>query len=335
MRRFSLICTIGLGILGAVARGADSDWLAVVFPERAYDFGTVARGSKVRHAFPVVNRTNSEIRIATWRTKCGCTNVRVGARVIPPGTQTTVEATIDTTKFQGYKASGLTLVIDRPLFVEIDLNLTCFIRGDIILVPGQIDFGILRRTPSLPSAALTVTYSGGRPDWEITEMKTETSKVKAQAKEISRTVGGQIHWRVTATLQSGINDGYFKDEITLITNDPTVKTIPISVVANLRGAVSVTPSIINFGQVRPGETVSKTVHVRSSSPFAITKLAATRSELEPQDSNSGSFTDHAVTLKLKVPDAAGPYHAVVKIETDLKDEPPTQIKAFATVARLR
>jgi len=332
MRRWLLLYTLSVGISAGAARGAGSDWLTVTFPERAYDFGTVARGSQVRHAFPVVNRTNSEIRIASWRTKCGCTNVRVGARVIPPGTQTTVEATIDTTKFQGYKASGLTLVIDRPAFVEIDLNLNCFIRGDVTLSPGQIDFGILRRSAKLPSAALILTYSGGRSDWEISEMKTETDKVKAEAKEISRTADGQIQWRVTASLQPGIGDGYFKDEITLVTNDRTVRTIPISVVANVRGAVSVTPSLVNFGQVQPGQTVSKTIHVRSSTPFAITKLGASRSDLDPQDSNSGSFADHSVNLKLKVPDGAGPYYAVVKIETDLKDEPPTQIKAFATVA---
>ena len=129
---------------------ADSDWLTTVFPERAYDFGTVARGSQIRHAFPIVNRTNSDIRIADWRTKCGCTDVKVGARVIPPGTQTTVEATINTTNFQGYKPSGLTLILDRPVFVEVDLNLTCFIRGDILMNPGQVDFGTLRRSRQAP-----------------------------------------------------------------------------------------------------------------------------------------------------------------------------------------
>ncbi len=332
MRRLVSILALSLGLWGAAATGTGSDWLSVVFPERAYDFGTVARGSQIRHAFPVVNRTNSDIRIANWRTKCGCTNVRVGAQVIPPGTQTTVEATIDTTKFQGYKASGLTLVIDRPSFVEIDLNLTCFIRGDIHLAPGQIDFGILRRSVSLPSADLTITYAGGRSDWEITDLKTETARVKAQAKEISRTADGQIHWRLTATLQPGIGDGYFKDEITLITNEPSGKSIPISVVANVRGALSVSPSIVNFGQVLAGETISKTVHVRSLTPFAITKLSATRSELEPQETKSGSAAEHALTLKFKVPNTAGPFHSVVKIETDLKDEPPTQVKMFATVA---
>ena len=50
-------------------------------------------------------------------------------------------------------------------------------------------------------------------------MKTQTDKVKAEAREVSRTADGQIHWLITATLQPGVANGYFKDEITLITND--------------------------------------------------------------------------------------------------------------------
>ena len=114
MPRFLLFWLLGSGVVAGYTRAEDSDWLSGVFPERAYDFGTVARGSQIRHAFLVVNRTDSDIRIADWRAKCGCTDVRVGARVIPPGTQTTVEATINTTKFQGHKPSGLTLILDRP-----------------------------------------------------------------------------------------------------------------------------------------------------------------------------------------------------------------------------
>src|SRR4051794_26818596 len=147
------------------------DWVSSVFPERAFDFGTVARGSKVHHTFKLLNRTNQEIHIADTRTKCGCTEVRVGAREIPPGTQTIIEAVIDTTKFQGYKASGLTLVIDRPTFVEVDLNLTCFIQGEIVLNPGQIDFGIVRHSTK-PTMTLTMSYSGGRPDFAINRMQT-------------------------------------------------------------------------------------------------------------------------------------------------------------------
>src|SRR5580693_5177477 len=182
MRRLLLFWVLASGSVTGNARAADADWLTGVFPERAYDFGNVARGSQVRHAFLVVNRTGSDIRIADWRTKCGCTAVKVGARVIPPGTQTTVEATINTTNFLGPKASGLTLILDRPVFVEVDLNLTCFIRGDILMNPGQVDFGGVRRSPKLASASLTMTYAGGRSDWDIVKMKTRTDRVKAEAK---------------------------------------------------------------------------------------------------------------------------------------------------------
>jgi Protein of unknown function (DUF1573) len=331
MRRYLLACALCLAGSTSALAAAEPDWVTTVFPERGYDFGRVARGSQLRHAFPVVNQSQFEIRIAAWTTKCGCTDVRVGSRVIPPGTQTTVEATIDTTKFQGNKASGLTLKIDRPAFVELDLNLTCFIRGDITLQPGQFDFGIVRRSARLPSASLSLAYAGGRPDWVITKMKTQSALVKAEAKELGKSIDGQILWTVTATLQPGVPNGYFKDEITLITNDPAGPTFPISVVANIQSAVTVMPSIINFGPIRPGQTVSRVVHVRSATPFGITRLNSSRTDLEPLEPASGTVADHVLNLKLKAPDAAGPYHAIVKVETDLRDEPTAQIKTFATV----
>jgi hypothetical protein len=313
---------------------AQSDWLTRVFPERAYDFGTVARGSQVRHAFPIVNSTNQDIRIADWRAKCGCTDVKVGARVIPPGTQTTVEATINTTNFQGYKPSGLTLILDRPVFVEVELNLTCFIRADIVMSPGQADFGTLRRSATkLPTTSLTLTYAGGRPDWDIVQMKTRTDKIKAVAKEVSRTVDGQIHWQITTTLQPSAPNGYFKDQITLITNDSPAQTIPISVVANVQSAVSITPSIVNLGRIPSGQTITRAnvVHVRSGAPFSLAKISATSPALEADENKPGAAADHILSLKLKAPQEPGPFHAILKVETDLKEEPAAQLKVFATV----
>jgi hypothetical protein len=333
MRPFSAFLALGLALwsVHAAARAQDSGWLTTVFPERTHDFGYVARGSQVRHAFPVINRTNSEIRIVDWKSKCGCTNVRIGARVIPPGTQTTVEATIDTTKFQGYKATGLTLFVDRPVVDQVELTLTCYIRGDIGLMPGQLDFGTVRLSTSLPSTALTLTYNGGRPDWEIADMKTQTAKVKAIARELGRSPGGQIQWLITATLQPGVTTGYFKDEITLVTNDADRPTIPISVVANLQSALSVTPSILNFGQVRAGQAVTKIVHVRAAAAFTVTKLDPSRSEIRAVEQDNVSAADHSLNVTLQAPATAGPFHAILKIGSDLKDEPPAEIKAFANV----
>jgi Protein of unknown function (DUF1573) len=330
MRSYLLILCLLLGFSSATGARA-SDWISSVFPDRTHNFGSVARGSKVRHSFPVVNRSNSEVHIASWRPKCGCTDVKVGARVIPPGTQTTIEATIDTTRFQGPKDSGLTLIIDRPTYIEVDLNLSCFIRGDVTLSPGQFDFGTVRRSDKLPSAVLTLTHNGGRTDWEIAEMKTQTARVKAVAQRLNQSAGGLVQWTITATLQAGITNGYFKDEITLITNDAPAQTIPISVVANVQSAVSVSPSIINFGPIRAGQSVSKAVHVRSSAPFSLTKLEGNRAELRAVEPQPGSLPTHTVNVTIQAPASPGPFYGVVTIESDLKDEPAGQIKTFATV----
>jgi Protein of unknown function (DUF1573) len=324
-------CLIILAGSAAGAFGQEFDWLASALPERAHDFGTVARGSQLRYAFPLVNRSDQEIRINNWRAKCGCTNVNVGARVIPPGTQTTIEVTVDTTKFSGPKPSGLTLIFERPSFVEVDLNTSCFIRSDIVTNPGQIDFGIFRRTDKLPTASLTLTYAGGRSDWEVTKMKTRSSNVKAVFRELNRTVDGQINFSLSATLQPGVPNGYFKDEITLVTNDETTPTIPIAVVANIQSAVAVTPSIVNFGPLQPGQSVSKTVMVRSSTAFSITELTSSQDALKPTDQTKEAKPVHVVTLTLTAPNQAGPFHSTLTVKTDIPDEPAAVLKTFATV----
>jgi hypothetical protein len=269
MRRVSLLVSAWISLAGPPV-GAQ-DWVARVLPERSYDFGTVARGSRVHHTFRLVNTTDQEIQIADWRTKCGCTDVRVGARNVPPGTQTKIEAVVDTTKFQGYKASGLTLVLSRPSYVEIDLNLTCFIRGDIVVNPGQVDFGIVTHSAK-PSTTLNLTYSGGQPNWGVSRMQTRSRHVAAKLQELSRSPGGHAEFALAVTFDPSEVTGTFRDEITLTTNDPSSPTIPISVAAQVKSAVTVSPSVIDLGRVRPGAVVTKRLLVRAAQPFKLTAL---------------------------------------------------------------
>ena len=326
-----LALLVNPGFSSALAQAGAPDWVARVFPERDHDFGIVARGSQVRYSFPVVNRTDLEVRIVNWKTKCGCTNVRVGSKVIPPGTQTTVEATIDTTRFVGHKASGLTLVLDRPFVTEVDLNMNCFIRTDITLTPGLVDFGIVRPSDKPATSILTLNYAGGHSNWEIVDMKTRSARVKSIAREIGHSADGRIQWQLTTTLEPGLPTGFFRDEISVITNDSPPQTIPISVVASIQSAVSASPSIINFGLLKPGQSASKVVRVRASVPFAITKLSGSQPALEGVEEKPGASADHLVNVILKAPEVAGPFHAVLEVESDVKDEPPAKIKAFATI----
>ncbi len=330
MRRIILSCAVWV-VIGMPAARAQS-WVDQILPERAFDAGTVARGSKVRHTFRLINQLDRDVRIANWKTKCGCTEVRVGARVIPPGTQTTIEAVIDTTRFEGPKPSGLTLILDQPSYTEVDLNLSCFIRGDITLNPGVADFGIVTRAAdSKPTVTLSLTYAGGQPNWGITRMQTRSSRVSAKLQEQSRQADGQVRYLLTASLDPAEVTGFFKDEITLYTNDNTSRSIPVAVSAAVQSAVTVSPSPLLLGQVKAGQVVTRTLLVRSSQPFKITAVKSADDEVTSKFDAEAAGATHTVSLSIKVPTQPGPFNTAVEIMTDLKDEPPTKHTTFAQI----
>ena len=332
MRRVLVLGTVWAAFLSSGAvQGQTPAWVDGLLPERTFDFGTVAKGSKVRHSFRLVNRLDQDVHIADTKTKCGCTEVRVGARTIPPGTQTTIEAVIDTTKFDGVKKSGLTLILDRPGLAQVDLNLNCFIRSEILLNPGVADFGpVTRASAEKPSLSMSLYYSGGQPNWGITRMQTGTAHVAVRLQEQSRS-GGQVQYLLTATLDPKDLNGFFKDEVTLYTNEQNATPIPVSVSANVQSAVTVSPSPLVLGPIKAGQVLKRTVLVRSAQPFKLSGVKPSKDDLTATPDADGSRPVHTLTLEFKAPAQAGPYNAVVEIETDLKDEPPAKLTAFATI----
>ena len=328
MRRVTFLLAASAAL--AIRPAAAASWVDTIFPERFHDFGTVARGAKLHHTFRLVNTTGQDVHIADWRTKCGCTEVRVGARDIPPGTQTTIEAVLDTTKFLGPKSSGLTLVIDRPSFIEVELNLSCDIRGDILLSPGQVDFGVVPRN-SQPAVTLTLSYNGTMPNWGVLRMQTQSAHVAAKLQETGRSLDGQVQYLLTASLKPTVPNGNFKDEILAFTNDASSPTIPISVTAQVQSAVAVSPSLLNLGHVKPGEVVKRTLLVRSSQPFKLTSVKPSRDDVSATPDLEGARPLHTVAITLTAPRQTGAYIAACEIATDLKDEPPARINIFATV----
>ncbi len=327
-----LIFAFGL-LPGAFGRNLPAqEWVNAIFPERNHEFGTVAKGSKLRYSFKVVNVTDKELHISGYKTKCGCTDVKIGADTVPPGTQTTIEATLDTTNFSGPKPSGLTLVIDRPSPAEVELNMNCFIRADVTLQPGQFDFGTVKRTDG-PSQTLALQYIGGNTDFRITGSQHHSPRLKVKITEESR-ANGQAAYKIVANFEPTATLGFYKDQITLKTNDPASPEIPIFVTGQVQGLLSASPSVMNLGQVAKGASVQKTVILKADKPFAVkeTKAAKGTVTTETPASTPGDQPIRTLKITYKAPDKPGPDHAVLEITSDIPDEPPARVNLFATVS---
>lgn len=314
-----------------LVRPARPDWVDTVFPDRMHDFGKVARGSKLKYAFPVVNKTDRAVRIVNWQTKCGCTEVKVGSMTVPPGSQTFVEATLDTTKFQGDKSSGLTLQLDQPSAATVELGLRCYIEPALILTPGLVDFGSILRT-SKPQVSLLLSYSGAMKDWRVIEMKTISGALTARLEEVGKTSSGGPQYRLTASLDpQALRDGRFKDEIILVTNDPQMARIPVSVTGKVQSTVSASPAVVDLGTLKPGQTAQKTVLLRASTPFQIKQTEVIQGEVTVPPTSLESKTLHVVNLVFKAPAHPGAAHAIVELKTSVAGEPPVRVTAFTNV----
>ena len=309
-----------------------SNWVDSLFPDPIHDLGTVARGSRIKHRFRLVNTTDQEVHIVDWQTKCGCTEVKVGARTIPPGTQTFVEATLDTTKFEGPKSSGVVLNFDRPTAASKDLSFRCVIRGDIQLSPGVVDLGTVTRGKPAEQV-LTLSYTGGLPNWGVLGLETSSPQLVVDAEEIagSRT-GSSVQYKLLAKLLPAAPLGYFKDEILIKTNDPNSSVIPISVSANIQGAVVLSPAILTLGTFKPGQTVTREVLLRAMQPFTVTGSTATKGEVTANVAPANPGGIQKVSVAFKMPEQPGNYHFLLEFQTSLDQETPVKLSAFGTVA---
>src|SRR5688572_19883196 len=77
------------------------------------DFGTVAKGEKITHAFLVKNTGNADLEIIAARPACGCT-VADFDEIIKPGQTGKVTAHVDTVSFAGPTSKSVTLETNDP-----------------------------------------------------------------------------------------------------------------------------------------------------------------------------------------------------------------------------
>ena len=111
-----------------------------------------------------------------------------------------VVVTMNTQRFSHRKDSNLIVTFDRPLFAEVRIPITAYIRTDVVFNPGSVNFGAVEEGKSA-SKSVTISYAG-RADWKIERLKINNSHLSGTIKQTSR-VGGQAQYRLSVSLKPG------------------------------------------------------------------------------------------------------------------------------------
>ena len=234
--------------------------------QRAHDFGTVARAAKTEHRFEIKNPYQQPMHLRSISASCGCTTPIIETEWIKPGEVGYVLARFNTGTFTGDRKATLNLMIDQPSSMMLQLNVKGYIRSDIVINPGQLNFGTVAQGESKQIEA-NIEYAG-RSDWKLTGISNNDQFIDAKLTETSRS-GGRVGYKITATLAPDAQPGPQATEMILHTNDARLKTVPLSCFAQIDAPLSVSPNNVALGEMKLGQPVKQRLLIKGASPFQV------------------------------------------------------------------
>ena len=292
-----------LFIFGTILHGENvtaNSWGAKLFTTNRHDFGQVALGADAEFRFELTNTYNSDLRLVNLRSSCNCVLAQFSTPLLKPGETGAVIVRLNTTgQHLRSKSATLTVQLDTlvnntPRVDSVQLFVSGYIRPDVLLSPGSVEFGAVSEGTS--AARILLLESTGRPGWALTGIERSVPFIYARAEEIRRE-RGDVTYKITAILRENAPPGYIRDALRLTTNELQSGSIePVEIILPVHGLVTATiqakPSPMQIGILVPGETTVKNIVVRSETPFRITNVSASDNRFR------FSFSDQSSTVQL-------------------------------------
>ncbi len=323
MRPFALGClyaSAALAFFPPSQYATAQDWRQQAIPqaERSHDFGSVARAAKTEHRFYIKNTSDKVMHLTGVRASCGCTTPIIETKEIQPGGTGSILAVFNTGSFTGAKSATLTVSLGQPFWTEIQLNVKGYIRSDIVVAPGEANFGEVIQGEG-KSIDLAIEYAG-RNDWEIKDITSENEFIDVTFEETLRS-GGRVKYSVNATVKGDAPVGDLHQQLVIHTNDRNITSVPLRVLANVQpDAVRSTVDVVELGAVEEGDEVVKRFVVKASKPFRILDISSEIAEIG-FDPVEDAKPLHLVNIRVKPNQPLGKVVGDILVKTDFNDQP--------------
>lgn len=255
-----------VALIGSTTGVQAADWANKMFQVRQHDFGTVGRNAKTEYSFVIENCYEEDVHIASVRSSCGCTKPSIVKDTLKSWEKGAILAQFNTRSFLGAKSAAITVVIDRPYYAEVTLMVSGKIRSDIVVDPGEINFGDVDVGNS-KSVDIKISYAGRR-DWSITDVRGESDNLEVRLSKPIRQ-SNMTTYQMRVDLKSSVAAGTISEGISIVTNDPNGDAFTLPVFGNVVPPVTITPKLVAFGDIRTGEQVQQRLMIRGKTPFTI------------------------------------------------------------------
>ncbi len=326
LRNLLAACVLGAVLASAAAA---QEWATKMFTTTSHDFRSVAAGAKAEFRFQLKNLYEEDVHIKSVRSSCGCTHPVITKSDLKTFESGEIVAEFNTRMDTGgQKSATITVVFDKPFYAEVQLQVSGFIRSDVVLQPGLIDFGTVDVGAAVEKRAV-LNYAG-RNNWSIVKAKVPAG-LETEIFETARGQG-QISYELVVRLTKTAAPGYIQDQILLVTNDKGNREIPVDVEAHVVSEISVSPLSLFMGVVQPGQQVTKQLIVRGKRPFKIVGVKCDDASFDVM-ADGQARAIHRVPIVFTAGEKQGKITQQIAIETD-QGATPT-LTAYAQVVGTR
>src|SRR4051812_4990694 len=174
-----------LVLLSLTASAPAQGWADKMFKDGlSHDFGTIARGTQLKHSFKVTNIYAVRMEITSIKSGCGCVTATAAKRVLQPNETTTIDVSMDGRRFAGAKTVNVRVTVGPEYVSTAELKVTAVSRADVVFNPGEVNFGTVSQGQT-PTQAIDVEYAGVLK-WQVTEVVVGDAPYAAAVKESYR-----------------------------------------------------------------------------------------------------------------------------------------------------
>ncbi|WP_010587289.1 DUF1573 domain-containing protein [Schlesneria paludicola] len=297
----------------------DYDWGRKMFDRTEVRFGSVAKNGDVVFKFNVKNIYKEDILITSLSTSCGCISWQERDRTpirLASGQTQELSIRLDTVRHQGDKNVTAFVQLSEPTrgsTASISIPVQGRIRTDVVLQTNLLNFGQVDLGQAMEHR-LNVSYTGGRPDWAITQAKVNSPYLTTKVLEKGR-AGGTANYEVVVTLKGDTPVSKLRDQMLLVTNDVGDSGYAVAVEAQVEPDIVVAD--VQFGQVASGQSKTMNIVVRGKKPFKIEKI-----DRANQDDN----------FKVKAPESVSTVHMLPMTFTPTGEHGLFEEEFFLTIS---
>lgn len=324
---FRNLSTALLVVLATAQAAAAQDWAVKMFDRTSHDFGTVARGAKAIGVFKIQNLYEETVHIAGVRSSCGCSTPTIVNPTLKTFETGEIHVQFNTASFLGYKSATITVTIDQPFYAEVQLQVHGYIRSDVVIHPGVVQFGNVDQGEKAEQR-IAVNYAG-RSDWQLVDVQSAYPHVEVEVAQTANS-GSQISYELLVRLKGDAPAGYLKDQLVLVTNDNRSQQIPLTMEGRVVPSITVSPAPLYLGDLAAGEKVTKQLIVRGKHPFKIVDVSCADGSFEFSANRSDAKSLHMVAVTFTA-NQLGKIQQPIQIRTDTSDGVAASVVAYANV----